>query len=160
MLSERSALREAVATFVTRAAEKLRNNHSVSGCVHVFLETNGHRQDLDQYVNAATLRLPVATAYTPMLLEAAMTCLEDVFREGYRYKRAGVLLLDVCSGDAVQQDLFSADDTLIGTFEDQIEDDPKDPAYKMKIVQAIRLEVGQLIALLEAAELGNEGENI
>jgi DNA polymerase V len=110
MLSERSELREAVATFVTRAAEKLRSSQSVSRCVHVFLETNGHRQDLEQYANAATLRLPVATAYTPMLLEAAMTCLEDVFREGYRYKRAGVLLLDVCAGDAVQQDLFTADD--------------------------------------------------
>lgn len=110
MLSAQADMREALATFVTRAAEKLRADRSVSGCVHVFIETNGHRQDLGQYANAATMRLPLATAYTPILLEAAMLCLEDIFQEGYRYKRAGVLLLDVCSQDAVQQDLFTADD--------------------------------------------------
>mgnify|MGYP000198581171 FL=1 len=48
--------------------------------------------------------------------------------------------------------LFTDQDTLIATFEEQKEDDPKDPAYKMKIVQAIRIEVGQLIVLLEVAD--------
>ena len=54
--------------------------------------------------------------------------------------------------------LFDSSDTLIGTFDDQEEDDPKDPAYKMKIVQAIRIEVGQLIALLES-DGQDEGES-
>lgn len=53
--------------------------------------------------------------------------------------------------------LFDDGDTLIATFEEQEEDDPKDPAYKMKIVQAIRIEVGQLIALLDSAG-SDEGE--
>lgn len=48
--------------------------------------------------------------------------------------------------------LFPEENSLISTFEEQEEDDPKDPAYKMKIVQAIRIEVGQLIALLEVSE--------
>lgn len=48
--------------------------------------------------------------------------------------------------------LFETGDTLIATFDNQEEDDPKDPAYKMKIVQAIRIEVGQLIALLESVK--------
>ena len=55
--------------------------------------------------------------------------------------------------------IFGAEDTLIATFEDQEKDDPKDPADKMIIIQAIRIEVGQLIALLEAAALSDEGEN-
>jgi len=46
--------------------------------------------------------------------------------------------------------LFAPDDGLISTFEDAAENDPKDPSEKMKVVQAIRLESGQLITLLES----------
>lgn len=50
--------------------------------------------------------------------------------------------------------LFDKGEGLIGTFEDQEEQDPKDPADKMKILQGIRIEVGQLMSLLES--LGTE----
>ncbi len=45
---------------------------------------------------------------------------------------------------------------MISTFEDQPEDDPKDPADKMKVLQGIRIEVGQLISLLES--LGKDAD--
>ena len=109
MLSRREDLREAVATFAARAAEKLRDDASVAGVVHVLIETNGHRQDLPQHVSGATGRLGVATAYTPTIVGAALACFEDIFREGHWYKRAGVLLLDISSQEQVQQDLFHSD---------------------------------------------------
>lgn len=46
--------------------------------------------------------------------------------------------------------LFPADDGLIGTFEPQRDADPNDPADKMKVMQAIRVEAGQLMSLLES----------
>jgi hypothetical protein len=46
--------------------------------------------------------------------------------------------------------LFNASDTLMGTFDDEPQEDPKDPAEKMKVVQALRIEAGQLLALLES----------
>ncbi len=46
--------------------------------------------------------------------------------------------------------LFDNSDSLMGTFDDLSEEDPKDPAEKMKIVQALRIEAGQLVALLES----------
>lgn len=52
--------------------------------------------------------------------------------------------------------LFDADDSLMGTFDEQTEDDPKDPAEKMKIIQALRIETGQLISLLESTETQEE----
>lgn len=52
--------------------------------------------------------------------------------------------------------LFENGDGLIGTFENQAESDPKDPSDKMKIVQSIRIEIGQLVSLLES--LGEESE--
>ena len=48
--------------------------------------------------------------------------------------------------------LFGASDGLIGTFEEIAEFDPKDPGDKMKIIQWIRVEINQLIALLEVVE--------
>ena len=48
--------------------------------------------------------------------------------------------------------LFLADNTLIDTFEEMPELDPKDPSDKMKVIQSIRIESGQLIALLESAQ--------
>lgn len=48
--------------------------------------------------------------------------------------------------------LYPETDSLMGTFDEQGEDDPKDPAEKMKIVQALRIETGQLISLLESSE--------
>ncbi len=48
--------------------------------------------------------------------------------------------------------LFDEDHTLIGTFDVQEEADPKDPSDKMKILQAIRIETGQLVSLLESYE--------
>lgn len=48
--------------------------------------------------------------------------------------------------------LFPEDDSLISTFDAQDEADPKDPAEKMKIVQALRIETGQLISLLESTD--------
>ena len=52
--------------------------------------------------------------------------------------------------------LFAEDDPLIGTFDEIPETDPKDPADKMKVMQAVRVESGQLIALLEST--GEEPE--
>jgi hypothetical protein len=52
--------------------------------------------------------------------------------------------------------IFDSDDSLMNTFEDQEESDPKDPADKMKIVQAIRIEAGQLISLLDSSQPDKE----
>ncbi len=52
--------------------------------------------------------------------------------------------------------LFESKDSLITTFENQPENDPKDPADKMKVLQGIRIEVGQLISLLES--LGKDAD--
>lgn len=52
--------------------------------------------------------------------------------------------------------LFAADNTLIGTFDDMPEADPKDPGDKMKVMQEMRIEINQLIALLEQKRLEQE----
>ena len=48
--------------------------------------------------------------------------------------------------------VFGEEDGLIATFDDGVESEPNDPADKMKVLQGVRIEIGQLIALLESVE--------
>ena len=78
-------MREAVATYTTRAAEKLRKARVAAGVLTVFITTNQFR-DEPQYHNAVTLTLPVATSDTAELLAYALCGMEHIFQAGFRYK--------------------------------------------------------------------------
>jgi DNA polymerase V len=100
-------LREAVAAYMSRAAEKLRAQKSVAGAVTVFLSTNRFKENEPQYSNGITCRLPVPSSYTPRLLDIAGRLLGRIYRKGYRYKKAGVMLYEIMPLGDAQLDLFS-----------------------------------------------------
>ena len=105
------ALEEAVATFAARAAVKLRRHHQAAGAVLAFLKTNKHRHDHPQYGDYHIIGLPAYTAYGPHIVAAALCAARRVYRPGYRYKRAGVVLLDLKKGVAHQTSMLGAEDT-------------------------------------------------
>ena len=88
-------LREAVATYATRAAEKLRDQGSICSLVQVFVRTNPHKLEHRQHSELAQAVLPVATDYTPDILRAALGVLDRIYREGHAYQKAGVLLAGI-----------------------------------------------------------------
>jgi len=90
-------MREAVATYITRAAEKLRRHHVAAGVLTVFLMTNRFT-DEPQYSNSVTMPLPVATQDTAELIRYALRGVEQIFRQGYRYQKAGVILTALVPG--------------------------------------------------------------
>jgi len=98
-------MREAVAAYTARAAEKLRGEQLAASALTVFLTTNPFK-DEPQYSNAVTLRLPGATDATPELLRVALKGIEAIYREGFRYKKAGVMLLGLVPVSQVQANLF------------------------------------------------------
>ncbi|HDR06689.1 MAG TPA: DUF4113 domain-containing protein, partial [Candidatus Coatesbacteria bacterium] len=98
-------LAEAVASFMSRAAEKLRSQGSAAGLLTVFVMT-GHFGEGPKYYNSTVALLPVPTAVTHELLEYALAGLKRIYRPGYPYKRAGVLLGDIVPAGAVQLDLL------------------------------------------------------
>lgn len=98
-------MREAVATYTARAAEKLRGEQLAASALIVFLTTNPFK-DEPQYSNATTLRLPVPTDATPELLRVALKGIEAIYREGFQYKKAGVMLLGLVPVGQVQANLF------------------------------------------------------
>ena len=106
MTSDADKLLAYIANYAVAAARKLRDQHSVCRTVTVFINTNRHREDLKQYSNGATMRLLCATSDTTEIVKAAKQAFHDIYQLGYQYKRAGVVLGEITSDQAVEQDLF------------------------------------------------------
>lgn len=99
-------LREAVASYCARAAEKLRGQGSLSSAVQVYLQTNPFRPDEAQYCPALSVPLPYASADSRLIVRAALAGLAAIYRPGYRYKKAGVMLLGLQPAGQVTASLF------------------------------------------------------
>jgi len=106
MVTSLDALKASVATFAGSCANKLRGQGSVASCVSVFVGSNPFREDLAQYWNGGSARLPVASCDTLEIAKAAMDILESVYKPGIRYKRSGVVLSEITPAAYIQQDLF------------------------------------------------------
>ena len=93
-VTQLSSLEQAITDFTCRAAEKLRKQGSLAGQIHVFCSTSSHRQG-KQYHGAVTVRLPVASQNSLELTAAALKGIATIFKSGYAYARAGIMLLDL-----------------------------------------------------------------
>src|SRR3546814_446753 len=105
-VTEIEDLQEAVAHFVTNAAIKLRAQDSVSALLQVFIMTNRFKPNERQYCPSASLNLPIPTSDTLLLQNAAMQGLNAIYRPGFKYKKAGVILSGITSSAHNQGDLF------------------------------------------------------
>jgi len=100
-------MREAVAVYITRAAERLRKHGLAAGVITVFINTNRFGGG-PQYANYTTYELAFPTDVTDELLEWSLRGLEKIFRDGYRYKKAGVMLSHLRPSDQLTVRLFGA----------------------------------------------------
>ena len=108
MITDFDTLKTQVANYAARCAEKLRMQHTVASIVGVFVNTNVFREDLAQYWNFQERRLVTPTSSSIPIIQAASDVLSDIFRPGYHYKKAGVIVMGISSDGAIQQDLFDA----------------------------------------------------
>lgn len=86
-------MREAVATYAARAGEKLRRFGLSAGAMQVFMRTNEFNND-PKYSNQATFAIE-ATADSRALISAATRAASGMWRDGYRYAKAGIVLVDL-----------------------------------------------------------------
>ena len=98
-----------VSDFAGKCAEKLRKDGTAARTVGVFIHTNRFREDLGQYYPMASVRLDVPASSTPEIVSAALGVLKMVYRPGFEYKRAGVIVTDIVDSDSIQQTLFGFD---------------------------------------------------
>lgn len=99
-------LREAVANFATRASEKLRGQNSLASAVMVFIRTNPFSKTDLPYSNSVTISFPIETDNTMVILKSVVEGLQRIFKKHYKYKKAGVMLLDLIHGKIKQPDIF------------------------------------------------------
>ena len=99
-------LGEAVSWHVDRAAAKLRTQGSVTGAIHVFVQTNRFRESDQQYNGSVVVPLEDVSDNTLTLTASAMLGLRHIYRAGYAYKKCGVMLMQVSDKSKRQETLF------------------------------------------------------
>ncbi len=99
-------LKEAVATFTSRTTEKLREQGCVASHIQVYISTGYHQQGA-MYRESKGKELPYPTAYTGDFIAVAHECLKNIFKWGYGYKKAGVILTGIVPKRHQQLDLFT-----------------------------------------------------
>ena len=106
MIPDFDSLRTQVANYAARCAEKLRMQQTVASSVGVFLNTNAFREDLAQYWNFQEQRLITPSSSTITITQTAIDILKRIYRQGYQYKKAGVIVMGIGADSPIQQDLF------------------------------------------------------
>jgi DNA polymerase V len=120
-LTDYRELSQALAEFCSRAAEKLRKQHSVTGCVTIFIRTNPFNPKEPQYQRSASVKLDVATQDTRAVIATASCLLKEIFKAGYGYQKAGVQLSNIQPENAPGQvDLFDFPDGDLSTENRQL----------------------------------------
>ncbi len=99
-------LQERIATFAASCAEKLRQQKSCCNSIMVFVLTNPHRTDLPQYSRNIVVKLPFPTNSSIELATFATQALHRIFKQGYHYKKAGVIVQDFTPEANTQLTLF------------------------------------------------------
>lgn len=106
-LTEFRELSAALAEFGSRAAEKLRKQGSVAGCITVFIRTNPFNPNEPQYQRSASIKLDTGTQDTRVIGVTANRLLETIYKPGYGYQKAGIQLSHIHSeASPGQSDLF------------------------------------------------------
>ena len=114
-------LTQAVTEFAAGAAAKLRLQGGLASQINVFIHTSPFRQGA-QYSNSTTMPLRRPTSDTPLLVQAAVRGLQAIYRAGFNYIKAGVMLLDLQDGSIEQRELNLKDEPaargqLMGTLD-------------------------------------------
>lgn len=109
-VTDLKSIKEALATYTSRAAEKLRRQYCAAQQISVFLVKNSQPQHTS-YNRGATIhsyvKLPFATAATNVLIKPAITMAERLFKEKTIYKKAGVVLSHIVPDNSIQANLFN-----------------------------------------------------
>lgn len=109
---EVTEIKEAVATYTARAAEKLRRQFSAATMLQVFVVTNGSRNEKYEYSPQSRYQyttFPKATADTGELIRYALPLAEKLYQPGLKYLKAGVILSGLVPDSSIQSSLFTRD---------------------------------------------------
>ncbi|WP_447868917.1 Y-family DNA polymerase [Raoultella ornithinolytica] len=105
-ITEYHEMRQAICSYASRAAEKLRGEHQYCRFISAFVKTSPFALNEPYYGNSASVKLLTPTQDSRDIIAAATRCLDAVWKDGYRYQKAGVMLGDFYSQGVAQLNLF------------------------------------------------------
>jgi len=99
-------IKERISTFATSCAEKLRKQGSSCHVIYVMLSSDRHKKDLEQHRASKIISLPYPTDSTLIISQQAIHAVGTIFKEGIKYKRAGVIVMGLVPTNNHQLHLF------------------------------------------------------
>lgn len=99
-------MRQAICSYASRGAEKLRGEHQYCRYISAFVKTSPFALNEPYYGNTASLKLLTPTQDTRDIINAAVKCLDAIWKDGHRYQKAGIMLGDFFSQGVAQLNLF------------------------------------------------------
>lgn len=142
-----SDLTQAVTEFASRASEKVRKQQSLASEVMVFIRTSPFRKD-PQYSRSIVVPLRRPTADTGAIVQATVLGLRAIYCQGFKYAKAGVMLLDLQPDSIIQGELDLGDDEFL--------EDTADKARLMSALDAINKRYGR--GTMKIASAGLDGD--
>ncbi len=145
-ITDYEELKEALASYVSRAGEKLRRENLQAKHMLIFMHTSPHATDKVKdpfYAPQMSFALPHHTNYTPELLHYAVWSLRKMYKPGYRYMKCGVILTDLVEAGKHTGDLFDTRDT-------------EQQAKLMKAMDSLNSKWGQRTAFYAASGINRE----
>ncbi|MEO5675659.1 MAG: Y-family DNA polymerase [Chitinophagales bacterium] len=110
LLTDVEDIREALATYTANCAMKLRKENSIAKAMQVFIQTNPHRTEDEQYYCSIDLELEVPAGESNVLIRHAMRGLKMIFKAGYNYQKVGVIVSDIVPSTVFQTGMFDVAD--------------------------------------------------
>lgn len=124
-VTDLSDIKEAVATYTARTAEKLRRQSSAAGIINVFVVTNEKDEEAQHFRHGPMYSthtvLPYPTAQTNELIKPAVCLAERLYQKGKQYKKAGVILSHIVPDDSIQGNLFTPNKSIGRYLMEQID---------------------------------------
>lgn len=133
-------IQERVSTFAVTCAEKLRKQKSCCNLIMIFVHTNGHRKELPQYSRNIVVKTDYPTSSSIDIVKYAVLGLKAIYKKGYQYKKAGVIVMGITPEEEKQLNLFT-------------EENPKHQKL-MKVMDGLNNSIGQKKLKLACQDLG------
>ncbi|MBS7334552.1 MAG: Y-family DNA polymerase [Weeksellaceae bacterium] len=131
-------VKERIITFASVCGEKLRKQNSNANLISIFIQTNPQKETL-QYRRTVVLKLPFATNSSITLAKYAIKGLEQIYKDGFAYKRAGVVVSGITDANHKQLNLFN--------------DENSRHSQLMKTIDGLNRKIGQHKIKLAAQDL-------
>jgi DNA polymerase V len=106
-ISDKAILKQSIVDYAIRACEKMRNQNTRAQSIYVFLKTNKFNKG-KQHHEGMAFGLNTPCSDTSQIIKLAMSAVDGIYKSGYLYQKAGIMLLDLIPADINQHDFFES----------------------------------------------------